>query len=244
MKQRIIASVVVFSVGFGIGLGLTWALLSKQPADAAPQATGDDPQAAAQPAADLPTEPVEAVREATPPAADAPEPEAEQPGEEPAADEPEADDPEADMPEAEAPAAKTPEAPAEEKVEPIKLQPVEEPEEDTAEPEPAPKSNAWWKGLSGKKVRIDLGKTKALTIRRGELEDGEKLEWSRRFGTSPRVGLLYAAEKNFATVHGVAVNAAGTPVAAKVTVQQKGVEVTGIIALHTQGLKVTLYPVD
>ncbi len=237
MKQRIIASVVVFSVGFGIGLGLTWALLAKAPAEGT-----DNQQAAAQPDAELVddatlTEPVEPVRDAKPPAADAPEPEAEQP---------EAEEPEAEEPahEAKEEPTEAPKVEPEDKVEPIKLQPVEEPERDAAEPEPAPRSNAWWKGLVGQKVRIDLGKTKALTIRRGELEDGEKLDWSRRFGTAPRVGLLYAAEKNFATVLGVAVNAAGTPVAAKVSVEQKGVKVTGIIALHTRGLKVTLYPVD
>ncbi|MFT7623990.1 MAG: hypothetical protein ACI9WU_003176, partial [Myxococcota bacterium] len=182
------------------------------------------------------------VRSAKPAASDAPDAEALN------IEEPESDEPQPELDEAKVDEAKVDEPKVDEpKVDEAKVEEpgAEEPKaEEPKADEPEFKSNAWWKGLSGQRMRVDLGGTKALTIRRGDLEDGEKLEWVRRFGTNSRVGLLYATEKNMVTVHGVATNAAGTPVAAKVTYEKDGQKVTGIIALRTQGLKVTLYPVD
>lgn len=230
MKQRLIASGLVFAVGFTIGLGLTWALLGDQPdgdpSDLTAAAEGDQLADDDEPA------PIEAAEPAN--AADAPEPDADQQGEDevagddaPAGEEPAQNEPAAADPPAQGEPAD--EAPA-----------ADEPTADS----PALKSNAWWKGLEGKRRKVDMGQTKALSIRKGTIKDGEKLDWSKRFGTAGRIGLLYAAEENIVTVHAVAVNAAGNPVAAQITLEKQGKETTGVIALHTQGLKVSLVAVD
>jgi len=242
MKERLIASGVVFAVGFGIGLGLTWALLAKKPNTAEDPAVAeaqDNADFAAAPLNDPQAPASDAVPEAGTGEArtadnNAPPAPADKDNLDEEPDEPEAASPESDEPtdDADKPAATdTPDKPV--------AQPGVEPEVEIA-----PKSNAWWKGLAGKRCRVDLGRARALTIRKGTIEDGEKLDWSARFGGNARVGVLFAAEENFVTVKGVATNAAGTPVAAQVTVEKDGNKTTGIIALHTQGLKVTLYPVD
>ena len=248
MKQRLIASGIVFSVGFGIGLGLTWALLAKKPsADDATHAATDGPaadeleaapnEAAAGPASDslrepavdtlAPTETAPGDAVVAPQPGSAVDPSSPQrPVESPAAAETPTDDLEADDPEADDPEADDPEA------------------DDSEEAAPEIKTNAWWKGLVGRRATVDLGKTKALSVRKGLLKDGDVLDWGRRFGTADKLGTLYNGDPNVATVHGVATNSAGTPVAAQVSITAQGREITGIIALHTQGLKITLRPVD
>ena len=48
----------------------------------------------------------------------------------------------------------------------------------------------------------------------------------------------------FSVPFDLAVDSAGTPTAALVTLDRQGAPTTGIIALHTQGLRVSLSPVD
>ncbi|MFT5430398.1 MAG: hypothetical protein ACI9OJ_001072 [Myxococcota bacterium] len=107
-----------------------------------------------------------------------------------------------------------------------------------------PSDGPWWEGLAGRVCSVDLGRARVLTIRKGDLKDGDVLDWKGSFGRNQRIGSLFKDDAAQVTVHGVAVNAAGTPVAAKITLDKKGRETTGIIALHTQGLKVTLLPID
>lgn len=248
MKQRLIASGVVFAVGFGIGLGLTWALLAETPSNEDAAASRDMADGATEPAPVSPDDEVAVAAEGRTPEADEPAVETESEAAASADDEPASDEEptaEADTPPTgDTPTTETEGAVAEgDSPDPTAPAGAAAPGAEPAE-EVEPRSNAWWKGLVGKRCRVDLGRAKALTIRRGDLEEGEKLDWVTRFGTNPRIGLLSAAETTIVTVHGVATNAGGTPVAAKITLTRQGVDTTGIIALHTQGLRVTLYPVD
>jgi len=246
MRTRLIASAVVFVLGFGVGLGVTYALLAERPAP------GREPGAEPVPVEGDPTDmPDESGAE---PAASVAErevaPKGGEPGDAPGPAKPA--DEVGRAPEVEAPADSEPgdaAAPAQ----PPEGAGVDEAVEPEGSPgqEPAPGASKtheddkkWWVGLAGKKCRVDLGRARALTIRTGELADGAVISWNEQFGKSPRIGLLYQGEDNVVTVHAVAVDSAGMPAAARITLDKQGRQTTGIIALHTQGLKVTLYPVD
>lgn len=254
MKIRLIASGVVFVMGFGIGLGVTYALLAKKPE--ADQASGDQAEAMnemeqsgltdTRPAAtDKVPSPAPTAPEAVEPAAKDPEP---TPRTEPAADANPNKTGEGDTNGSKTPGANAASKDGEDgKVEGKAPPEKPEPETPTVQPQeenPPPAKGPWWKNLTGKKCKVDLGMAKALTIRKGELKDGATVNWRKEFGGNPRIGLLYANEDNIVTVHAVGTSAGGAPVAARVTLDKQGRRTTGIIALHTQGLKVTLYPVD
>lgn len=292
MKQRLIAAFAVFAVGFGVGLGATYALLSKKPTapgadtetaaaddlgpesgDAAAGNAAPDPRAPgaakAAPAAAPAAEPavaeagVPAVDEAGAPAAaeagGAAPTEAANPAEpgagasdaptegvgavEPAAD-PGRDAPPGTVvtgagvvaPPAEEPPAAA-EAPPAAPEPPAVAAPT-----GVIDPKAAPAN--WWEGLAGKRCKVDLGRVKVLTIREGELKDGEVVDWKARFGNRPAVGRLFQEQEAIVTVLGVATDSVGNPVAAKIEFERQGKRLTGIIALHAQGLRVSLHPVQ
>ena len=106
----------------------------------------------------------------------------------------------------------------------------------------SPQDTNWWEGLTGKQCVVDLGNARALTIRKGKITDGQVADWATDFGRLSRIGLMNALDKNVVTVHGVAINALGTPIAAEISLDKQGKITRGVIALHTQGLRVTLRP--
>ena len=168
------------------------------------------------------------------------------PGEAPAApaagEVPPAEVPAGEVPPVEAPAGEAP--PAE--VPPSEVPPIEAPpaEAPAAAQDPKAAPANWWEGLVGKRCKVDLGRVKVLTMRDGDLKDGEVLDWKSKFGNRPAVGRLFQEQETIALVLGVATDSVGNPVAAKVTVERQGRSITGIIALHTQGLRVSLHPVE
>jgi hypothetical protein len=188
MKTRLIAAGTVFGVGFIVGLGLTYALLSDQPEGVRPPENG---ATAAESGAGA-TESAESAAGA--------------------ASEESVDSP-----------ATAPTMPV------------------ASDAKPAEKK--WWVGLKGKTCKIDMGRAGALIVRQGGLEDGEVVNWMTRFGRNPRIGLIPKDEHKPVLVHGVGVDITNVPVAAMVTVELDGNKKTGIIALHTQGLNVSLVPI-
>ena len=67
--------------------------------------------------------------------------------------------------------------------------------------------------------------------------------WDKVFGNKPAAGRLFQEQETIALVHGVATDSVGNPVAAKISLERGGRTVTGVIALHTEGLRVSLHPV-
>lgn len=200
MKTKIIAASVVFAVGFIVGLGLTYALLSKSP----PTTLKPDPTKVV---VDLEEEKVDSTTEGL-----ASKKEGDNGTQTTAAGLPArtrvvaANDPPAQI---EKPAAKK-----------------------------------WWVGLKGKTCKVDMGRAGALIMRQGGLKDGEVVDWMTRFGRNPRIGLIPKDDQIRVLVHGVGVDITGTPVAAMITVEIEKNKKTGIIALHTQGLNVSLHPIN
>jgi hypothetical protein len=301
MKQRLLASGVVFLVGFGIGLGVTYALLAKKPEPALQFAADERDAGEPDLTADPGNRPDRTTENTTPTTGTPPTTgPAREPSEKP--DEPVDADGAGKAPEGgtdgSSPATATdggagpgnpegageaPEQPGTDgeggpggaEVQPGNgtdgAEPAVGPDDGTggtgteaagsgddgtgdgtADPssddspgdQPPPSDGPWWEGLAGRVCSVDLGRARVLTIRKGDLRDGDVLDWKGSFGRNQRIGSLFKDDEAQVTVHGVAVNAAGTPVAAKITLDKKGRETTGIIALHTQGLKVTLLPID
>jgi len=248
MKQRLIASGLVFAVGFGIGLGLTWALLARGNTNvaAAPAAVAGPGSG---PIVELPSNesvPEEQV-EAAPASEEGPAAIASTEGTAPPEAAPLEEEADAAQEGTEGTAAPQPADDSNVAGDSMANENTDTEAEEDAESQDsaaAANSNAWWRGLAGKRCRVDLGQTRALSIRRGTLKDGDRLDWGSTFSTNPRLGLMYTEEENIVLVHGVATNSAGTPVAAHVTLNKQDRETSGVIALHTQGLKVTLHPVD
>jgi len=200
MKTKIIAASVVFAVGFIVGLGLTYALLSKSP----PTTIKTD-------ASKIVVAPGEEKVDST--TGDlAPKKEGEDGPQTTAAGSP-----------ARAPGVAAHNQPAQ----------IEKPAE-----------KKWWEGLKGKTCKVNMGRAGALIMRQGGLKDGEVVDWMTRFGRNPRIGLIPKDDQIRLLVHGVGVDITGTPVAAMVTVEIEKNKKTGIIALHTQGLNVSLHPIN
>jgi hypothetical protein len=247
MKQRLIASGIVFSVGFFVGLGATYTLLGRTPAT-----SQTSPGVSTPPAALTETETALATAAGT--TSNTQQTEQQAP---------------LDLDKTKRPLHEE-RAPADEPTNTLRQNakavekepaaglgaegtlPAQDESDNTARPTPsaevpakeAPQINKWWEGLAGTVCEIDLGRARALTIRKGKVKDGQVTDWSAAFGSNPRIGLLSAAEKNIVTVHGVAVDEQGTPIAAEVSLDKKGKITRGVIALHTQGLRVSLKPVN
>ena len=232
----------VFVVGFGVGLGATYALLERKPTAAADAPPEEVPPADDEGSPDK-VGANKAGPEAVPPAA---LPKAAAPdkavvdlsdgGKLKPADEttppPQPPQPAPEAPDAGSAAIQAPDTGA---------AVAEAPDAGLASP---PEPGKWWVGLAGKQCRVDLGKAPAVVIRKGEIKDGDVVDWKTAFGSAPRIGAIGKDESVVALVHGVAVDAVGTPTAALITVDRQGTPTTGIIALHTQGLRVSLSPVD
>ena len=232
MKMRLIIAGVVFVGGFGIGLGATYALLAKKPAPPPPEAS-NEADAGGDDAGAPKAEPKKAIapKSAAPKVA-APKPVAPKPSEEAKPAQPIPSDP-----------TPLPVAPAE-PPKPVEVKVVDPPVE-TPPAEVAPKANgAWWEGLAGKTCRVDLGAARVLVIRKGKLDDKQVVEWDALFGQAPRIGAIAKGDNPVVTVHGVGMDARGTPAAAFITFEKQGQSTSGVIALRAKGLKVTLYPVD
>ena len=297
MKTRMLVAAAVFVVGFGVGLGVTYALLSRQAPAAPGGRAADDPGAA-----DDGTEPPEVASAKAPAAArktdgtapdevapdgapkTSPSPSAKDegpggdakpaappngapgtpPGDDPPGGEgakgtpaPKPDDGKGHAPEADPKPAGDPAQPKADGADPAAA--PDKPGTDDPKPAAAPDKpkaadappaaepagpKGWWQGLAGKRCRVDLGNAAALRMRSGELEDGQVVDWKRNFGSNQAIGSLAKVDDNVVLVHGVGVDESGTPIAAKVTIDRGGRKTTGIIALHTQGLKVTLRPLN
>jgi|GEM_PF-4252866 hypothetical protein len=111
-------------------------------------------------------------------------------------------------------------------------------------PPPAPVTRRWWQGLGNKRCRVNLGNTTSLRIRQGTLNDGQVINWEEQFAQQTQMGLLQREENHVVLVHGVGVNENQEPIAAHITLSGIGSEVSGIIALSVNDVRVTLYPVD
>ena len=229
---------MVFGVGFVVGLGATYTLLARTPsADPAPPA-------AAAPAAVLSdTDSTTVVSDKTPSLDD---PTLTVDGEKNVTAQPPIPSRQLDADLPEAVPAPTMDEPAVDTAAANKQAQATAPVEDAAEPQAVdkPSEPKWWEGLVGTRCDIDLGRARALTIRKGTVKDGATTDWSTAYGGNPRIGLINAADKNIVTVHGVAVSEQGTPIAAEVSLDRKGKITRGVIALHTQGLRVSLRKID
>jgi len=233
MKQRVIASVIVFGVGFVVGLGATYTLLSRTPSTAstpkAPPAALTDtavPPAPSESASKTPPALVSTTRVAAPVGEDKPNSKL------------------ADSNTTSQASSQNnkPLPPVEPTILPATT-PGSLPADSKEEEKPAA-AVKWWEGLVDTTCEIDLGRARALTIRKGKVKDGQITDWSAAFGSNPRIGLLSASERNIATVHGVAVDEQGKPIAAEISLKRKNSTTRGVIALHTQGLRVTLKPIN
>ncbi|HIA04552.1 MAG TPA: hypothetical protein EYN66_22090 [Myxococcales bacterium] len=201
MKTKIIAASVVFAVGFIVGLGLTYALLSKSPPTTIKTDASKTVVAAGGEKVDSTTDGLAPNKEG------------------------------GNGPQTTAAGA-----------------PARAPGGVTANNQPAqvekPAAKKWWTGLKGKTCKVDMGRAGALIMRQGGLKDGEVVDWMTRFGRNPRIGLIPKDDQIRLLVHGVGIDITGTPVAAMVTVEIEKNKKTGIIALHTQGLNVSLHPIN
>jgi type IV secretory pathway VirB10-like protein len=223
MKKQLVAGAIVFCVGFGIGLGLTYLLLSKQPTDAdTPDPVHAEAVSQANPVVSSPSTektPAPGTDDSkTPPATEPAKPDG------------------AAQPAAPADPSSAPQSPEPQK----KPGAIDAPADESDPSLDQPAEPKWWEGLKGKVCKVDLGNARALIIRQGGVKDGEVINWSDRFGRNPRIGLMAKGELTGVLVHGVGISRNGDPTAAMITVEKQGRKTTGIIALHTQGLRVSL----
>lgn len=109
---------------------------------------------------------------------------------------------------------------------------------------PAPQEEAaptWWSGLVGKRcvVRLDEAGFSGLSVREGELRDGERVDWSSRFGKARKVGSIRAKGSATVLVEALGFGADGLPNAALVTLD-KGKR--GVVSLQVEGKQVRIEP--
>lgn len=223
MKQQLLISVVVFTVGFGLGYGVTWLLVSKGDDDAA---SSEGPSSLPPKSAALtpPTPPA-----ATPDAAEQPEPEAAADVQADAGPTAEADGeavPEADAAAAASAEPDVPAAPAEPDV-----------------PPPPPRELPWWDRCVGKKCEVDFGElTGGLTVRKGSIEHGTRVDWTLRFGGAQRVDVIPTNRPLTVEVRGVGIGGDGKPTAAEIEYRKGGRTIVGIIALKIGNKRITMSP--
>jgi len=243
MNKRLLVIVGVFAGGFGLGYALTWLLVSNpSPAD---PAAGSPAVAAAAKADGIPTngvspaggsrDEVSGTIPVDPDPGGDEEPrvevapsdggdervddggtEAGTPGGDPGAesDPPEADDPGGDDPGAE----------------------VDVPEEPPAD---AP----WWVACKGKTCAIDFGRVSgSVSLREGKIEDGEEVVWRETFGKAERIGSVPAKDGLKVELHAVGLQHK-LPVAAWITYQDGGKELTGVMALNIGDKVIKMAPV-
>ena len=242
VKKQLVAGTVVFVIGFGIGLGLTYLLLAKSP-------KSEDTQS---PTVVNPSEETATSEEAAPTESEQKSPTiatnvTQRPAESETKPTPVAAEPKPTAPPPAAENAETAEAKPEKPLEADK--PSEKSPKVPAEPPPKAPPEAktpaqWWTGLKGKTCKLNLGNARALVVRQGGLKDGDVVDWISRFGRNPRIGLIAQTDNLDVLVHGVGVSNSGIPTAAMITFEKQGRKTTGIVALYTQGLKVSLKPID
>jgi len=224
---------VLFGASFGIGLALTYALISSgsnpvvvEPGAASAEKSSSDgtraPSVAIAPMQKTQGLPGAAVM---PPISDA------------AA----LVDTKNDMPTAEI-------APVEEKTE---VAPVAENEKNELEvasnlPEvkaSAPTVSMGWKDLKGKTCRVGLAEVgfQSLSLRRGKLRHGARVSWKKSFSKSRRIGKIQVDANPVVLVQGVGLDDKGRPAVAYVKIVDSGKK--GVISLQVEGKEIHLFPI-
>lgn len=220
MSRRFLVIAIVFVVGFGAGYGATWLFVGSpdKPAPAVPPATGTAPTTkepvAMTTAPTAPTTATASAADAGPTAVeDAVAGDAVAAGAETAADDTTTTQP-SETPGPDAAVAAAPDA-----------APNEPPQPDG--PSATGDAAAWWNACHGKVCRVDWGRVSGgISVRKGELEHGQEVDWAKDFAKAEKAGTL-EAKKNM-RVEVIAVGMAdGKPVAALI----KHKKLRGIIAL-------------
>lgn len=103
---------------------------------------------------------------------------------------------------------------------------------------------SWWSGLVGKRCVVLLGDVgfSALSVRDGEIADGDRVDWGGRFGKSRKVGSVRASKGALVQLEALGFGTDGTPNAALVTVLGRKKPVRGVISLQVEGKQVRLEP--
>ncbi len=235
--------VAIFAVGFGLGYLLTTLAVSGPEEHVRETARSQDTARSPADAAPSKAPPAEALAEArgltgmpaVPPPVAAPPPVTPQPA---ATKAPEAPSPPRGPTGAETPKPEDPAAPSDPAVqEPPPAEPPEVVDEQPARP--------WWQACRASICKVDFGAiTGGLTIRRGHVVHGSRVDWQADFGGGERLSVLPTEGEIQVRVEGVGLAADGQPIAAEIVYRAGERELRGVIKLDlgSPDKRITMQP--
>ncbi len=229
MKKQLIIAIAVFAVGFAVGYGITWLLVSGG-GPSEPSARAEVPSTLkskdAAPAAAKPAPRADAAKPAAKPEAGG----ADEIGTAPVAS--------TKAPAGTSAGAKVGTKPA------AAAAPGEMPRptgQDVAAAKPKP--TTWWDSCVGKTCAVDWGEVRGgISIRKGTIKHGARVDWKLRFGGAARIETVKTTQKTF-TVHGVGLGLDGLPTCAEVEYTRRGKTVRGIVALKLGSKRISMNPI-
>ncbi|TNF27389.1 MAG: hypothetical protein EP329_19500 [Deltaproteobacteria bacterium] len=116
----------------------------------------------------------------------------------------------------------------------------EDPGGAAGEPE---KAGPWWEVCKGQTCAMDFGRvTGSVSLRAGKIEDGDEIVWRDTFAKAERVGSVPARDGLKVQLHAVGLEHK-LPVAAWITFEDGGKELTGVMALNIGEKVIKMVPI-
>lgn len=124
-----------------------------------------------------------------------------------------------------------------------KVEPETAPNDEGKAGKKATANASWWESCLGKTCKVDFGGIKrGLSVRRGAIEHGKRVDWDLRFKRAPRVEILPTDRNIKVLLEAVGFDGKGKPVVAQIRWSDKGRDISGVISLHPGDKTVSMVP--
>lgn len=235
-SRRLVVGIVLFGASFGIGLALTYALISSGTNQVVVEPGGDSADVSSKEKSRAPSVAIAPMNtpQGLPGVTSAPVPPAPTPPTPPK-------DTVINTPDTDTPDSKTDTPPGMDVEE--KKDEIEVAANQPSSKETTPANVPAWKELKGKTCRVGLAEVgfQSLSLRRGKLRHGAKVSWQKSFSKRRRIGRIQADANPVVQVEGIGLDKEGQPAVAYVKIVETGKK--GVISLQVEGKQIQLFPI-